>query len=239
MSQDSLFSGFPFSNYFSSSHKTEGESSTSSGLGEDGRELTGKAKRRDDRDGESERRGWRARGSHKTVVEEQARHIRALEKQLKQTEELLDARTEELSGTQTFLSTKDRLSEEEVLDIVRDLNQNIFQVAVRLTEEWEKLEPPPVTSQTEVDLSSQSRAPTLVQLVRNRDSTGLVFQLQSCLCFQVVSVTSSWSRHQELAILESVYERLSASGERRIVDARQYVTHPLQRDRQYQPDGGR
>jgi len=221
MSQGSLFSGFSLPSYFSSSHKTEGDSSTSSnGLGEDGREFVGKAKRRDDRDGESGRGGWRQRGSHKVVMEEQARQIRALEKQLKQTEELLDVRTEELTGTQTFLSTKDRLSEEEVLDIVRDLNQNIFQVAVRVTEEWEKLEPPPTTSQMEVNLTSQSRVPTLIQLVRNRDSTGLVFQLQSCLCSQVVSMTSNWGRHQELAILESIYERLSASGERRNVDAR-------------------
>jgi len=219
MSQNSLLG--TFSNYFYSSHKTEGESSTaSSRLGEDRGEQTGRAKRRDDRNAESEHRGWKIRGSHKGVVEEQARQIRQLEKQLKQTEELLDSRTEELSGTQTFLSTKDRLSEEEVLDIVRDLNQNIFQVAVRLTEEWEKLEPPPATGRMEVDLTSQSHVSTLVQLVRNRDSTGLVFQLQSCLCSQAVSMTSSWGRHQELAILDSVYERLSTSGEGRIVDVR-------------------
>jgi len=218
MSQNSLLGSF--SNYFYSSHKGE-PSTASNGLGEIGGEKAGKVKRRDDRNVESERRSWKAvRGSHKGTVEEQAQQIRLLEKRLRQTEELLDARTEELSGTQTFLSTKDRLSEEEVLDIVRDLNQNIFQVAVRLTEEWEKLEPPPTTGQTEVDLTSPSRLPTLVQLVRNRDSTGLVFQLQSCLCSQVVSMTSSWGRHQELAILQSIYERLSASGKLRIADAR-------------------
>ena len=215
MSQNT-FLGFSLPGYFSSSHKTESGSPTSShGLGEDRR---GKAKRRDDRSLESERRSWKLLGSHKGGVEEQGRQIRLLEKRLEQTEELLNARTEELSGTETFLSTRDHLSEEEVLEIVRDLNQNIYQVAVRLTEEWEKLDPPPTTSQREVDPTSQNRVPALIQLVRNRNSTGLLFQLQSCLCSQVVSMTSSWGRHQELAVLESVYERLSASGKHRIVD---------------------
>jgi len=203
MSQNSLLGSL--SNLFSSSQ------------GEDG----GKTKHRDDRSLEPERRGWKIRSSHKGIVEEQARQIQLLEKRLEETEELLNARTEELSGTETFLSTKDRLSEEEVLGIVRNLNETIYQVAVRLTDKWEKVHPPPATSQMEVDPTPQPRVPVLVQLVRNRNPTGLMLQLQSCLCSQVVSMTSSWGRHQELAAFESVYERLSASGKHRIVDTRQ------------------
>ena len=146
-----------------------------------------------------------------------ANKIRELKKRLKEAEGLLDVRSEELAGIQTFLSTKDRLSEEEVLGIVKNLNQNIYQVAVRLTEEWEKLELPQATTHTE-EPTSQPHVPTLLRLVRNRNSDGLIFQLQSCLCSQVVSMTSSWGERQELAILDFIYERLSASGEYRIVD---------------------
>ena len=150
-------------------------------------------------------------------AEGQTQRIRAMEDLLEQTEGLLAARSAELSGTRTFLSATDGLSEDEVLGIVRELNENIYQVAVRLTEEWEKLESSRATSRMEVDPTSQPCVPTLVQLVRNRDPAGLTPLLQSCLCSQVVNMTSSWGRDQESAVLEPIYQRLSASGERRIV----------------------
>jgi len=156
--------------------------------------------------------GW-VRGRHQEDVQRQTQYIRVVEEQLKQTEELLATRSTELSGVQAFLSTTDRLSEAEVLNIVRDLNENIYQVATTLTEEWEKLESPQATVRTDADPASLSRVPALVQLVRNRDPMGLIFLFQSCLCCQVVDMTSSWDHNQELAILKSVYERLCASGE--------------------------
>jgi len=52
------------------------------------------------------------------------------------------------------------------------------------------------------------------------------FLLQLCLCSQVEKVTSSWGYHQELAILESIYQRLPALGEHNIVtNLGQYVTY--------------
>ena len=74
-----------------------------------------------------------------------------MQARLKQTEELLETRSAELSGAHTFLSTEGCLSKMEVLNTVRDLSENIYQVAVRLAEEWEKLDPSQVTSRMDVD----------------------------------------------------------------------------------------
>jgi len=178
--------------------------------------LARKVKRKEDRVVELEHEIGQMRGSYQEDVQRRAQHILAVEERLKQTEELLATRSAELSVAQAFLSTTDRLSEAEVLSIVRDMNENIYQIAVNLTEEWEKLESSQVIGPMDIDPASQSSVPALVQLVRNRDSTSLIFLLQSCLCSQVVNMTSGWGHHRELAILESVYQRLSASGEHRI-----------------------
>lgn len=214
MSQHSILDAI--SSYLPWPHKSEGDPSTDS---HGRRKDWGKRKHKDDGARELEYKTGRAGYPRQTFVEEQAQYIRVIERQLKETEELLAARTAELSGTNAFLSTTDQLSEEDVLSIVRDLNESIFQVAVRLTEEWEKLEFVPATSSMDVDPSPvdvdphpQPRISALVEQVRNRVPTGLTFLLQSCLCSQVVAMTSSWGRHQELTILESVYGRLSASG---------------------------
>ena len=111
----------------------------------------------------------RMRAFYQEVVDEQTRQTRAAEERLKQTENLLTTRSAELSGAQTFLSTADGLSETEVLSVVRDLNENIYQVAVKLTEEWEKLASSQVTTPTDTDPAALSHLPILVQLVRNRD----------------------------------------------------------------------
>jgi len=188
--------------------------------------LLGRCKRRDDQIRGLEHKIEAMRISHRADMEGKIKDIQEVEERLKQTEGLLEARSEELSGTQTFLSTSDRLSEVEVLGIVRDLNENVYQVAVKLTEEWEKLESSKATGRMDVDPTSKPRAPVLVQLARNRDPLGLTLLLQSCLCYLVVNMTSSWDPHQELALLGSVYQSLSASGERRFVNVRQHVTHP-------------
>jgi len=160
--------------------------------------------------------GW-VRGRHQEDVQRQTQYIRAVEERLKRAEELLATRSAELSGVQAFLSTTDRLSEAEVLNIVRDLNENIYQVATTLSEEWEKLESPQATIRTDVDPAPRSRVPALVQLVHNRGPMGVTFLSQSRLCSQVASMTSSWDHDQELAILKSIYERLCASGEHRTI----------------------
>ena len=158
-------------------------------------------------------------------VRRRTQRIRAKEELLKQTEKLLATRSAELSGVHAFLSTTDRLSEVEVLGIVHDLNENIYQVAVNLTDEWEKFESSQATDRMDIDPASRSHNSTAVQKVLSRNPGGLTFLLQSCLCSQVAKMTSSWGHHQELAILESIYQRLSASGGRNIINLKQYVTY--------------
>ena len=147
------------------------------------------------------------------------RYTRTLEERLKKTESLSAARSAELSESRAFLSTTDRIPEEEVLGIVRDLNENIFQFAVRLTDEWWKLEPSQAADQMEVDPTLIPRSTVLIQLVRDRDQGCLTLQIQSSLCSQVEMTTSSWRHHKEWNLLESIYQQLSASGEHHIVDS--------------------
>jgi len=163
--------------------------------------------------------------SRQEAVEAQVRQTRAAQEQLKQTKELLDARTAELSGAQTFLSTADRLSEMEVLSIVRDLNEKIYQVAVSLTEGWEKLEPPQATGQMEVDPAPQPHVLVLIQLARKRDLTGLTYLIQSFLCYQVMTMTSSWTYNRDLGVLKHVYQKLSASEGQAISARWRSLTH--------------
>jgi hypothetical protein len=80
------------------------------------------------------------------------------------------------------------LSEAQVLSIVRHPNENLFQVAVNLVEEWERLESSPVTGQMDAGF----RVPVLVRLTCNHDLTGLTFLLQSRLCSWVAGITSTW-----------------------------------------------
>jgi len=196
----------------------------------DGEKSEAGSEAEDERIEELEREIGKMRDSAESqakCIRETEGELKRTEEELKRTEEILAAGSAELSGKQTFLSTKDRLSEAEVLDIVRDLNQNIYQVAVKLTEEWEKLEQSRATSQKDANSNPRySRpVPALVRLVRNKDSGSLTFLIQSRLCYQASYITSSWKRQQGLDTLQSVYERLSASGEGCIVDVKQYVTH--------------
>jgi N-acyl-L-homoserine lactone synthetase len=177
-----------------------------------------KCGRRDNRIEELEQKIAGMRSSWAEIMEAEAGKARTVQKRLKQTEELLETRTAELSGAQAFLSTADRLSEMEVLSIVRDLNENIYQVAVSLTEEWEKLEPPQATARMNPDPTPQPRVHVLVQLARNRDLTGLTYLLQLHLCYQAMNMTSSWARNPDLGTLKQVYQSLSASGEHHIIN---------------------
>ena len=188
------------------------------------RENEEKLRDRDNRIAKLEQENAKLRGSLREM-EAQTRQAQSIQEQFKKTQELLDARTAELSGAQTFLSTADHLSEVEVLGIVRSLNENIFQLAVSLTDAWEKLGPSQATGPIEVDLISQPRHSVLVQLARKRDLTGLTYLLQSRLCYKAVIMTSSWVRNQESGGPGFVYRHLSASGEHHPTNTKLYVTH--------------
>ena len=153
--------------------------------------------------------------AYKEDLAKQDRRIKAMADELAQTKELLAVRSTELAGAQSFLSTKDRISEAEVLDIVRDLNENIFQVSANLTEEWEKLR----SSQSKrhristeyIDAYSKSYGPTLVHYALRRNTPAVTYLIQSCLCDSAAEIVSSW-HSKELRVLGSVYQRISASG---------------------------
>ncbi|KAF9783737.1 hypothetical protein BJ322DRAFT_1066836 [Thelephora terrestris] len=153
----------------------------------------------------------------------------ALEDELTRTKELLDARSKELSGAQSFLSTADRRSEADVLGIVRDLNENIFQVAANLTEQWEKHRPDRSSrfeiQKKDIDSFSQSFGPALVHHVLDRDSAAVTFLLQSCLCDFAVQASSSWRYKKEFETLSSIHERLSASEGQAISARWRTLTH--------------
>ena len=217
----------------------------------EGEKLREEGRRKDDQIAKLKRENVEIRGSMQKFTEAharqtremevQTRQTRAMEERLKKTEQLLEARTAELSVAQTFLSTADRLSEVEVLSIVRELNENIFQIAVSLAEGWEKLRSSGTTGRRvkNADPTSQSRPYVLLQLARNRDSTGLTCLLQSYLCEQAVNMIPSWDYNQDFVVLKRVYEHLSASGEDHIIDTKWCVTYAPQRGKQSRPDGGR
>lgn len=157
--------------------------------------------------------------SHREVLKKRDQRIRAMEDELAQTKGLLAARSTELSRAQSFLSTADRLSEAEVLGIVRDLNENVFQVAAKLAEEWEKSRAElrftkcNMPKET-VDAMSRSYGHTLIRHVVSRDPAAVAFLIQSCLCSLATELTSSW-RHdncEEPMALGTVYQQLLASG---------------------------
>ncbi|KAF9652068.1 hypothetical protein BDM02DRAFT_3126675 [Thelephora ganbajun] len=129
---------------------------------------------------------------YQKIVGEQIQRTRAVEQRLKQTEELLATRSAELSEARTFLSTTDRLSEVEVLGIVRDLNEIIFQIAVTLTEEWEKLESSQAAGRMDIDPISRPHTPTLVQLARNRDLTAVALERIESMVQVIIRLESTF-----------------------------------------------
>ena len=155
---------------------------------------------------------------HEGALRRRDQRIREIADELARTKELLAARTTELSGAQSFLSTTDRLSEAEVLGIVRDLNENIFQVAANLTEEWEKLRASQHhrfrLNKEDVDEISECYGHALVCHVLEQDPAAVTFLVQSCLCGLVARIASSWRSdgYEELKALGSVYRSLCASG---------------------------
>lgn len=170
-----------------------------------------------DRIGELTRQSEEDAKSYRESSRKWDQRTRALEAELAQTKELLAARSTELSGAQSFLSMTDRLSEAEVLGLVRDLNENIFQVAANLTEEWEKLRSSSryrnLIPTPDFETVSRAYGRAIVGRVRRRHPAALTFLVQSYLCDVVMQLTSSWHCNKELNMLSSVYNQLSAIGE--------------------------
>ena len=187
--------------------------------------------------------GERLKGELARTKDELARTKVELEK----TSELSMARSRELAKAQTFLSTTDRISEAEVLGIVRDLNENIIKIAANLTNEWGRLRSPQPNSRTiftkqELDALMQLHGRTLVHRVRNRDPPAVAFLVQSCLCYAVTQITLGWRRDlsdERPWRLGSIYKRLITDGKHTSHAAIEVILmHQYQRDRQSRLGGG-
>ncbi|KAF9650934.1 hypothetical protein BDM02DRAFT_1001325 [Thelephora ganbajun] len=167
--------------------------------------------------------------AHQETLGKQDQRIQTMADRLTRTEELLAVRSAELAGAQPFLSMTDDLSEAEVLGTVRDLNENVFQVAANLTEEWEKLGLPRATkftvTQNDVDVLSQFCGPALIHPVLHRNPTTVTFLVQSCLCHLAMQITSSWRHNKDLCVLGSVYQSLSTSEGQAISARWRSLTH--------------
>ena len=160
--------------------------------------------------------------------------------ELAKSNELSTARSAELATAQYFLSTTDRISEAEVLGIVRDLNENIIKIAASLTDEWGRIRSPqpngkPTFTKKELDELVQLHGRTLVHRVRNRDPPAVAFLVQSCLCYAVTQITLGWRRDlsdERPWRLGSVYKRLSTDGKHTSHAAIEVILmHQYQRDR--------
>ena len=167
--------------------------------------------------------------------------------ELAEANELSAARPTEPAKAQSFLSTTDRISEAEVLGIVRDLNENIIQLAANLTDEWGRIRSPQPNSRTiftkqELDAFMQFYGRPLVLRVRNRDPSAVAFLVQSCLCYAVTQITLGWRRdlsNERPWRLGSVYKRLSTDGKHTSHAAIEGILmYQSQRDRKSRPGGG-
>lgn len=155
-------------------------------------------------------------GDYEEALAKQDQQIRAMESRISRI--LPTARSTGFFGTQPPSSTTNRVSEAEVLGIVLDLNENVFQVAAGLTEEWERHTMSMrsnrlAIAKEDIDTFSRSYSSALVSKVSNRDSVAVTFLVQSCLCELAAQITSSWQHDDELRLLRSVYRLLSPSGE--------------------------
>lgn len=158
--------------------------------------------------------------AHEETLEKVDKRIQAMEYELATAKELLAARSTELSAAKSFLSIPDPLSEADVLDMVRDLNTNIINVAASLTEKWKNSRSLPPHSdrysipQANIHDHSRIYGPVLVRRSIGGDPAAVDYLIRSCLCLIVTEIISSW-RHdcgKESEVLRTVYERLSASG---------------------------
>ena len=154
--------------------------------------------------------------THEETLEKQNRLIHEMGDRLRRTRGLSTTELTEDTRGESSLSPPDRVSEVEALAIVHDLNENVFQVAANLTEEWEELSSSPsdrfAITGDYVDALSNLYAPALVQQVLDRNPAAVTFLVQSSLCGLVAQITSNWRRNQEVKLLRSVCHLLSLSG---------------------------
>lgn len=153
---------------------------------------------------------------HGETLRKRDQRIQAVEDELARTKQLLAARSIEVSVARSISSPSNIVSEGEVLGTVRALNENVFQVAADLSEEWQEFSSAradrfPITKE-DFDTFSRSYGTILVHQVLQRNPAAVTFLVQSCLCEFAAQYTSSWRHNQELKMLRSICQLLSPSG---------------------------
>lgn len=162
--------------------------------------------------------------TYEDLLDKQSHYIQAMEDQLTRAGELLAAMSVDFTGPQSFLSTTNRLSETEVLGIVHDLNENTFQVAATLGEEWEELGSSSSSSgfminEEDVDTFSRSYGSALVSRALKRDPVAVTLLVQSCLCGLVAHISSSWRHNAGIGELRKSVCRKFSDSEGQVLSA--------------------
>ena len=140
----------------------------------------------------------------------------------------LEQRTSELHGVQKFLTTADTFSGAEVINALRNLNEEVQQSTTYMVEwavEHFAFETPrteqPAEEVVEQTRTSESLGVKLMQLLRTRDHRDnpilVEMALRAHLIYSLYWVASPWSMGQEEqshnVYIDAIYQRMRESGE--------------------------
>lgn len=173
--------------------------------------------------------------SHGQALERQLQHqqqqsklskteFQQIEAQHLHTLALLETRTSELKGTQTFLTKADSLSGAEVTTMMDGLNADILEMAAFMADSFQFEKVREVRGEQKaacerVRESLGARMPNLLISIRHKDDPMLIqIALQSCLAWYCTRIIRAWciDTHNQMSdILIRVYEDVRRIGKPR------------------------
>lgn len=149
---------------------------------------------------------------------ERDREIEVLKRENADKAKLMEVRTLELRTAQAFLSTSDSMSEEEVVQTVKDLNSDIFQAAVTFAEDMmtgEKGAPRRSAFDYVADRHGTSFANMVQEVQRHPDGHELLQSaIQAVIAGDVARIIRSWGLPLENVAVVEVYDNICSFGER-------------------------
>lgn len=145
------------------------------------------------------------------------------ESQHEQTRALLDARTQELKGSQSFLTKADLLSGAEVTAMVEGLNAEILQVAAFMSDSFKFSRVGRTANYGDTYTEARGRARELLgdrmlQLLssvrHNEDPSVIQMALQAAMTKFVHYAVASWhvDRSKDHSILDDIYSKMRIEG---------------------------
>lgn len=158
---------------------------------------------------------------------QQAAELQKRATEQKQMEELLEERTAELKGAQTFLTKADQLSGADVIKLVEELNAEIMQTAANMAEafvvEEKKLDPEGKEQESDETRAAIARAeeiisPRLTDLLRmsqhHEDPILIQTAFQSGMAAYTHWMISSWcfESPEDEHMLSEIYARVREAG---------------------------